>query len=180
MSNENPHAERAVPFAMTLQVRDGCLCLHAQRAARVLARRFDEVLKPIGLTNGQFSLLMSLNRPAGAGVGQGRGPCGNGQGARRVADTAEVAMRDVATLLGMDRTTLTAAAKTLERRGLLLVVVDAADRRARFLRLTEAGLAVLAEAVPIWKHEHALLDREFHGKGAGVSGLLQDFRLLAG
>ena len=50
-------------FGTTLLVRDTCLCLHAQRAARALARRFDEALRPAGLTNGQFSLLMSLNRP---------------------------------------------------------------------------------------------------------------------
>ena len=58
-----------VPFATTLLVRDTCLCLHVQRAARTLARRFDEALRPVGLTNGQFSLMMSLNRPAPAGMG---------------------------------------------------------------------------------------------------------------
>ena len=52
-----------VPYETTLLVRDCCLCLHVQRAARALARRFDEVLRPFHLTNGQFSLLMSLNRP---------------------------------------------------------------------------------------------------------------------
>jgi hypothetical protein len=52
-----------VPFSTTLLVRDCCLCLHVQRAARALARRFDAALKPVGLTTGQFSLLMSLNRP---------------------------------------------------------------------------------------------------------------------
>ena len=30
-----------IPFSTTLHVRDNCLCLHAQRAARALARRFD-------------------------------------------------------------------------------------------------------------------------------------------
>jgi DNA-binding MarR family transcriptional regulator len=50
-------------FKTTLEVRDSCLCLHVQRAARALARRFDDALRPLGLTNGQFSLLMSLNRP---------------------------------------------------------------------------------------------------------------------
>ena len=37
-------------------VKDRCLCLHVQRAARALARRFDEELRPFELTNGQFSL----------------------------------------------------------------------------------------------------------------------------
>ena len=52
-----------IPFETTLHVRDACLCLHTQRAARTLARRFDEALRPAGLTNEQFSFLMALNRP---------------------------------------------------------------------------------------------------------------------
>ena len=52
-----------LPLAATHLVRDNCLCLHVHRAARALARRFDDVLRPLDLTNGQFSLLMSLNRP---------------------------------------------------------------------------------------------------------------------
>ena len=59
----------AVSFQTTLHVRDHCLCLAAQRAARALARRFDEALKPAGITSGQFSLLMSLNRPAPPTIG---------------------------------------------------------------------------------------------------------------
>jgi DNA-binding MarR family transcriptional regulator len=124
-----------VPFALTHQVRDTCFCLHVQRAARALARRFDDALRPLGLTNGQFSLLMSLNRPVPASMGS------------------------VASLLAMDRTTLTAALKPLERRGLLRVTVDASDRRSRIMTLTPAGRRLLAEAVPIWKRTHAAIDR---------------------
>ncbi|MFW6077171.1 MAG: MarR family winged helix-turn-helix transcriptional regulator [Hyphomicrobiales bacterium] len=119
----------------TLHVRDHCLCLHAQRAARALARRFDEAFKPLGLTNGQFSLMMSLNRPEPPTIG------------------------GVATFLAMDRTTLTAALKPLTRRGLVEVAVDAKDRRSRRMKLTPAGRSLLAEAVPIWRQNHAELDR---------------------
>jgi len=94
-------------FEATLEVRDCCLCLYVQRAARALARRFDDALRPLGLTNGQFSLLMSLNRPKPPG------------------------MAAVASLLAMDRTTLTAALKPLRRRGLLKVTPDPADGRGR-------------------------------------------------
>src|SRR3954447_149970 len=128
-----------IPFETTLLVRDTCLCLHIQRAARALARRFDEALRPLGLTNGQFSLMMSLNRPEPPRIGS------------------------VAALLAMDRTTLTAALKPLERRGLVEVRVDAADRRSRLLTLTPAGLALLSSAVPLWERTHA-----------EVEGLLED------
>ena len=55
----------------------------------------------------------------------------------------------------MDRTTLTANLKPLERRGLVAVAVDSADKRSRRLSLTEAGRSVLAAAVPIWKRAQA-------------------------
>ena len=68
-------------------------------------------------------------------------------------------MRSVSTLLAIDRTTLTANLKPLERRGLLKVAVDPEDKRSRLLTLTAKGRALLAAAVPIWKQTHAALDR---------------------
>ncbi len=120
-----------LPFETTLRVRDCCICLHVQRAARSLARRFDEALRPLNLTNGQFSLLMSLNRPDPPG------------------------MAAVAELLGMDRTTLTAALKPLERRGLVTVTADPRDRRSRLLTLTTQGKKLLARAMTIWERTTA-------------------------
>src|SRR3546814_18013131 len=68
-------------------------------------------------------------------------------------------MGSVATLLAMDRTTLTAILKPLQRRGLVETTVDKADRRGRRLRLTQAGQDVLQAAVPIWRRTHAEVDR---------------------
>lgn len=147
----NTYGFVTVPFETTLLVRDSCLCLHVQRAARALARRFDEALKPVGLTSGQFSLLMSLNRPAPA------------------------AMKGVADLLAMDRTTLTAAVKVLERRRLLKVTVDPADRRGRLLTLTAAGRGKLAAALPAWQRHHRQLEALLADPGA----LRRDLGLLA-
>ncbi|MGD0737752.1 MAG: MarR family transcriptional regulator [Terracidiphilus sp.] len=130
MSSANP-----LPYETTLLVRDCCLCLHVQRAARALARRFDEALRPFELTNGQFSLLMSLNRPAPPPMGP------------------------VASLLAMDRTTLTAALKPLERRGLVKVSPDPSDRRSRILILTAKGKSLLARAVPVWHQTHAEVEQ---------------------
>lgn len=127
-------SKAAVPYETTIHVRDHCLCLHVQRAARALARRFDEALKPVGLTNQQFSLLMSLNRPA------------------------PPPMSAVAALLGMDRTTLTAALKPLERRGFVEVVPGERDRRSRLLLLTRAGQEALARGVPIWELTHGKVE----------------------
>lgn len=128
--SSNGNGSTSVPYSTTLLVRDCCLCLHVQRAARALGRRFDEALRPLGLTNGQFSLLMSLNRPEPAGMGS------------------------VAALLAMDRTTLTAALKPLERRGLAKITADPEDRRSRLMALTRKGKRLLANAMPVWESTH--------------------------
>ena len=142
-----------VPYETTLEVRDRCLCLATQRAARALARRFDDALRPAGLTSGQFSLLMSLNRPTPPSIGA------------------------VAGLLAMDRTTLTANVKPLERRGLLQMSVDPEDRRSRLLVLTEAGRQVLQLALPIWHQTHADVDQLLNQ--ADIANLRIGLRALA-
>jgi DNA-binding MarR family transcriptional regulator len=141
------------PFEVTIKVRDTCLCLHVQRAARAVARRFDDALRPLGLTNGQFSLLMSLNRPKPPGIGS------------------------VAALLAMDRTTLTANLKPLERRGLVTVSVDEQDRRNRLMTLTPAGRALLASAVPVWERTHVEIERLITGSDPDT--LRADLRALS-
>src|SRR3977135_2559099 len=120
-----------VPYETTLRVRDNCLCLHMQRAARALARRFDEALRPLALTNGQFSPRMTLNGPVPPSMGS------------------------VASLLAMDRTTLTAALKPLQRRRLVAVMVDPADKRGRLIALTPEGRALRGRAAPVWERSHA-------------------------
>lgn len=129
----------AAPFQTTLHVRDHCLCLHAQQAARALSRRFDEAFRSLGITSGQFSLLNAVNRPEPPTLGA------------------------VASVLAMDRSTVTANLKPLERMGVVTVTVDAKDRRGRRTALTEAGQALLARATPIWIAEHARVE-------AGLAG----------
>lgn len=136
MSKVNDSSSADLPFTSTLHVRDTCICLHLQRAARTVARRFDDALRPAGLTNGQFSLLMSLNRPE------------------------PPLMRDVASLLAMDRTTLTAMLKPLARRGLLAIAEDKEDRRGRRLHLLPEGRELLIKALPLWTEEEKLVETE--------------------
>jgi DNA-binding MarR family transcriptional regulator len=127
---------RTLSLEIVHEVRDTCLCLATQRAARLLARRFDRAFQPVGITNGQYSLMMALNAPEPMKLGR------------------------LAAFLAMDRTTLTAALKSLERRGLVTVRADDEDRRARLMALTPAGRDVLEAAIPIWCAEHAAIDAE--------------------
>jgi DNA-binding MarR family transcriptional regulator len=104
-----------------------CWCLNAQRAARRLARLYDDGLRPHGLTHGQFSLLMLVAGMQPAPVSQ------------------------LADALVMDRTTVTAALKPLERRKLLSSASAEADQRQRLISLTPSGRRLLAAASVAWQ-----------------------------
>ena len=137
MSKSNPVSPEQTHF-----VRDHCLCLASQRAARALSRRFDESFRALGITSGQFSLLNALNRPAPPSIGS------------------------VADLLVMDRTSLTANLKPLQRDGLVRIEADSSDRRIRRLVLTEAGKQALTRAMPIWTDVHGEIDGALASGGA--------------
>ena len=141
-----------LPIETTLNVRDRCLCLSVQRAARALARRFDAALKPYGLTNGQFSILMSLNRPEPPRISE------------------------LAPFLALDRTTLTAALKVLERRGLVVTAADPADKRTRRLSLTEEGRGLLKQALPAWRAAHDALDADLDADPATLKAMIDAIR----
>lgn len=86
---------------------------------------YDEALRPTGLRSTQMALLMAA---------QGA-PC--------------VTLCGLAELLVVDRTTLTRNLKPLEKKGLLRVECGE-DRRARSVCITDSGVAVLKQAIPLW------------------------------
>ncbi len=112
-----------------------CMCLAVRKAARAVARRYDEAFHPLGITSGQFSILMAISadRPIG--------------------------MIKLAEELGMDRTTLTAAVKPLERNELIVSRPDPSDGRRRRFQLTPKGRAVLEAAIPAWQQAQSDLER---------------------
>lgn len=113
-----------------------CYCLNAQRAARRLARLYDDALRPLALSHGQFSLLMLVAGLQPASVGQ------------------------LAAELVMDRTTVTAVLKPLERRGLLQSLASPTDQRQRLLALTPPGHALLKKATLAWQQAQALVQAQ--------------------
>lgn len=139
-------------FAATYEVRDRCLCLHLQAAARAVADRFDAALKPLGLTSGEYSLLVVLSRPQPP----------------RAAD--------VERLLVMEPAALVAALAPLEHRGLLAVVPDSSTDPAPDpseecgyrLELTTAGFLLLAQALAVWRSVHESLGKLLVGSDPGA------------
>ena len=123
------------PIATTRHILDHCLGL--QRAARVVARRLDEALRPLELTSGQFELLVLLGRTPAGRIGA------------------------VAKPLGRDRTTITAILKPLTHRRLVAGTVDPDDSRGRTLTLPPAGKDLLAATIPVWRRFHARTEHLF-------------------
>ena len=117
-----------------------CVCHALRRAARTVTRRYEDALRSLNLRSGQFTILASLQQP----------------------DPVPLSM--LAGQLGMDRTTLTRDLAPLERRGLIVSVASDADARVRALRLTGNGQALLAEAIPLWRHAQAESERRMDGR----------------
>jgi DNA-binding MarR family transcriptional regulator len=138
------------PFAKAIahEVRDQCLCFAAQRTARELARRFDRLFSELALTNGQFSMMVAMG-----GMGQPK-------------------LGELARFLAMDHATVTAAVRKLEKRGLVTLRTDGRDRRSRRVSLAEAGSALIARAVPLWRKEHAKLAAELDHDAREIRGHL--------
>ena len=135
-------ATRPLPLNVAHEVRDRCLCFATQRTARELARRFDRLFSGLGLTNGQYSMMVAMSA------------------------MGEPKLGHLAGFLAMDHATVTAAIKKLEKRGLVSMRADDEDGRARRATLTGAGHTLIAKAVPLWRAEHAKLDAEL-GPGEG-------------
>ena len=104
-----------------------CMAQALRRAARKVTRRYEEALRPLGVTMGQFTTLAALARPE------------------------PVPLTALADQLGMDRTTMTRDLAPLERRGLVRSSPSKKDRRIRAIALTDAGRDLLHEAVPRWR-----------------------------
>jgi DNA-binding MarR family transcriptional regulator len=102
------------------------MCANVRRAARALTQRYDEALRPLGLTITQFTILQALSLAGEPTQGQ------------------------LGEILAMDSTTLTRTLDIMNRNGWIGKHYGT-DRRERRLRLTRAGEAELNRAVPYWR-----------------------------
>lgn len=128
-----------------LEFESACIAQALRRAARKVTRRYEEALRPVGLTMGQFSTLAALARPD------------------------PVALTVLAEQLGMDRTTLTRDLAPLERRGLVASSPSKEDRRVRGIALTDAGRSCLEKAAPLWRAAQAESGRRLaHAEWAAI------------
>ncbi|WP_305986288.1 MarR family winged helix-turn-helix transcriptional regulator [Roseibium sp. MMSF_3544] len=116
-----------------------CVLDNSRKAARAVSRYYNRLARQVGMTSGQFSVLVAIRQ-------------------MRERTTAELADR-----LSMERTTLVRNVALLERDGLVVSAL-AKDGKAKCYSVTDRGEALLQEALPLWrkaqKDVETLLGRE--------------------
>jgi DNA-binding MarR family transcriptional regulator len=107
-------------LSAALDARLGYLLKHAQQR---LAAFTAPALAPFGITGRQLAVLMTID------------------------DVVPLSQQDVASRLGVDRTTMVALIDELEDKGLVERRPDSADRRRNVVALTGAGHTTMAGAI---------------------------------
>jgi DNA-binding MarR family transcriptional regulator len=114
-----------------------------RKASRRVSQFYDTALAPVGIKSTQFSILSEVDR------GSVHGP---------------VTMRELATAMVMDRSTLGHNLKPLERDDLVILRLSTRDRRKRYVELTKKGRSILQKSRRLWRHAEGRFEKIF-GKG---------------
>ena len=123
-----------------------CNCFASRKAARLITKMYEDHLARVGLTSTQFSILVYVDEIKAA------------------------SMKDLAVTLAMERTSVIRALQPLARDGLVAIGPHEEDARRNVVRLTDAGSARLAQALPVWQAAQAEFERRF---GTALGGQLR-------
>ena len=123
-----------------------CNCFASRKAARLVTKMYEDHLSRVNLTSTQFSILVYID------------------------EVKEGSMKDLAEAMVMERTSVIRALQPLARDGLVAIGPHEDDARRNVVRLTDAGRARLAQAVPVWQAAQAEFERRF---GAALAGQLR-------
>ncbi len=140
---------------MDVKAPANCTCFNLRKAARAVTQSYDKILRPSGLRATQFSLLYT------------------------VAMLGPVGIKDLASALVMDRTTLGRNLKVLADRG-LLEIGEGDDRRYRPITVTARGQEHIDLALPLWEVAQTRMTNDLgHDRWAGLIGDLGEAARLA-
>src|ERR1700684_1047185 len=117
-----------------------CTCGSLRKASRRISQFYDTALAPLGIKSTQFSILSEVDR------GSIGGP---------------VPIRELATSMVMDRSTLGHNLKPLERDDLVVLRLSSGDRRKRYVELTKKGKSILQRARRLWRLAEGRFERIF-------------------
>lgn len=111
----------------TRSINEGCAAFNLRRASRIVTRRYEDALKPLGLTSFQFTALTALsNHPA-------------------------IPHSAMAEAFGMSNSTITRNLKPMEAKGLVTVTSSTKDARVKLASITPDGRGLLRKALPLWQ-----------------------------
>jgi DNA-binding MarR family transcriptional regulator len=127
---------------MARRVAKECTGLRVRQVSRLLTRVYDECLRPLGIQESQFSVLVAAAMFGEDGATMGA----------------------LAGKLVVDRTTLTRNIVPLEKAGYLRVARSANDARARVILLTRAGERLVESAYPFWEEAQKRISRTLGAK----------------
>src|SRR4051812_31329304 len=122
-----------------------CLAVRVRTLNRAVTALYDEALRPHGLRVGQLNLLVAVARMGTARPG------------------------DLCRILRMDKSTLSRDVEVMRRNG-WLEVDEAGDKRARPLRLSPQGQALLEGVVPAWRQAQEKAGAMLGGEAAAALG----------
>ncbi len=105
-----------------------CLTFKAQRVARTMGRQMEMALKPVGLTNQQFTTLTILN------------------------SMESVTVSELAEMMGVERTTMTRNIEQMRKKS-WLEQVPTKDLRIRAYEITKSGKQQYSMAIPLWQEQ---------------------------
>ena len=113
---------------------EDCACFNVRKTSRMITQLFDHALKPSGIKATQFTILGVL------------------------ANEGEIAIKELAISLGLDRTTLTRGIVRLETAG-LIKSREGDDARQRFVALTTKGIKKLNDSIPYWEKAQDTMEK---------------------
>jgi DNA-binding MarR family transcriptional regulator len=124
---------------------NACTCGSLRKASRRVSQLYDAALAPVGIKSTQYAILSEVDR------GRPEGP---------------VTMRELATSMVMDRSTLGHNLKPLERDDLVIVRLSSEDRRKRYVELTAKGKSILQKSRRLWSLAEGRFEAIFGKKAA--------------
>lgn len=127
------------------RMAEECLGTRIERLHRLVSRRFDAELRPLGLTLPQIEVLSVLT----------------------LADAA-ARPSQIAGWLGLERSTVSRNLDVLAQRGLVRPAATSATGRTTTVLVTDAGCQALADAEAGWLRAHAWLSEALGPDAAGV------------
>lgn len=121
------------PMEVTAPIN--CTCFNLRKAARAVTQAYDKAIKPSGLRATQFTLLTLVSKMEPVGV------------------------KELASALVMDRTTLARNLKVLSTSG-MIEIGEGDDRRYKPITITPLGKNSLELAAPLWEQTQIDLAKE--------------------